>query len=823
MLAFVDKIYEFEAQICRLNQSDPLYNADPCCSMNGTFYSCCEQSNDSLLVPQFDQVSNNFDFSQCHHPDCVKSFANEYGLLLNLISDQEIGCASILSHSIFKIFNRVLTFFDKCFTTIFGPDGRGIQCTSDVDCEYTCDQSVGRCFTPIQEQENHFLQCFIDNMPLPVQLYLSFQIPNLPEIPSSDINSTYFLLVQKYLSNTDCRGEIDMALEYRFHYAYVPIELGCHDNCTNNEIDPNFYVCATKFCTLPTACFQYAAGACDRLWEIETGSSVECLSEYICNWNDCDGLTFDQCKSLCSSISGFCGWCQGKTCYPVPDVTTAEECSNLRSACVLSNGTVITNLSASQCNSIGNCAHPLCPSDPNCNSQVTCNSFGSCESDLYFPACVYPMIIRNNFIACPYPEMRLTPTGCSYLNGTDETTCIENGGTYYNLARNQSTCQAEYGCLDYDFYYLALTYQDNSSCTNCGGFYQPTYRFFPAHWFAGNLRNVSWVTPSFQPLREFTSTLNYSRITSVVQSAAARQYSFALTTNLFCRYDKRIQLLGQISCDCFSNNSDCFSTVQNPDIGLGRVCPGNINTQIINAPPCSLTFPNNSVSSTNCITFKIYTLLATQFQRPAVITLASDFSRVPSSSPFASVVNFNNVVVGQILGDGIILSFEFSPESVGPFRVCLDVRSDIPYLQNNFPILDFGITNLEKNILRPLDIEVYTKFVPQSSVTQICGNIPSGLSIQSRVLFPIGRVSDWQDIKPISLNTLEIVATIVLGSAFVLIGAFVLLNIILLNRKQDHRTQLFPKKLLFSLFLVVDICKFKIFIFIFFYLFLKME
>ena len=76
------------------------------------------------------------------------------------------------------------------------------------------------------------------------------------------------------------------------------------------------------------------------------------------------------------------------------------------------------------------------------------------------------------------------------------------------------------------------------------------------------------------------------------------------------------------------------------------------------------------------------------------------FSLPPSISNQGVVVNNNNMGVGTLLGDGVVLTFS-DPEVVGQFRICLLLANPLPS-NSSYTVPDFGYPDPNYQQIHPL-------------------------------------------------------------------------------------------------------------------------
>jgi hypothetical protein len=154
------------------------------------------------------------------------------------------------------------------------------------------------------------------------------------------------------------------------------------------------------------------------------------------------------------------------------------------------------------------------------------------------------------------------------------------------------------------------------------------FEWVPATWVPASSRALSWINPSYQPLFQWnTQTLDFTGLHDTIVETAGDQYSLLLKTNLLCRYNKIINLVSGVACDCTNSGAECPLGRRDIQIGIGKACPGKAVQ--IHAPPSELSFDSTSVSE--CLNIDISELMAVQYKSTQDVSLASQGSTTSST------------------------------------------------------------------------------------------------------------------------------------------------------------------------------------------------
>jgi len=325
------------------------------------------------------------------------------------------------------------------------------------------------------------------------------------------------------------------------------------------------------------------------------------------------GLGLKECEFNCTDPSlseFFCGLCEnGVECVEFPEIRTEQECRE-RVACVSSSspdlpGEYPTTISTTEgsCESISYCTTPcyetIESSDGDhqirlveCQSRSQCERSGICgRSWAYFGAsgaCVYPQPPYFQFPACGWDVgvrfgSYASELGCiNYqLNGTD---CKEEGGVWLKTATTEKQCR-EYGtgCLEettLDTYLNPeiLSHKPRGACDRCGGEPTPLIKWRRGQWREATSRPLEWRRRQYIQKFRYDDTLSFATIYADLEFAINNKFALGLQAEVECRYNRIMQLLETLACDCTSDSNgqeDCYSSFRvDVPSGAAIVCPG---------------------------------------------------------------------------------------------------------------------------------------------------------------------------------------------------------------------------------------------------------
>jgi hypothetical protein len=283
-----------------------------------------------------------------------------------------------------------------------------------------------------------------------------------------------------------------------------------------------------------------------------------------------------------------------------------------------------------------------------------------------------------------------------------------------------------------------------------------------------------WLEANWTYQNQWKRTLNFQLITDTVNRVVAQTFALAIQTESMCLYNPLLEVLGHIACDCTQDPTappNCYTDgTRVISVGVQQFYAGIADA--IQAGSVLITVFDNTVPVT-MFYLKVDIAIASASQFRAEQTLSTEvLSNSLSQNPYAIIKNTHKAVVGQLVGDGVVLDFlpsTFNQNSTDgdpsfqlqvPMLVCIQLRSDIPHSSNDFPIPDFATTP---------NFKTWTPMNANITITSAgyCLNVT-----QQGNYFPILRVSDWATRQNGPLITSKVVLAFIyiFGIIFVLIS-----------------------------------------------------
>jgi hypothetical protein len=818
---------------------------DPCCDERLSWTECCFTRDFNVFVDALALVNEERVSLQCGNPRCTSALLEDYAFV-RIFTGQEDGCRDILPANFDVAADEALDFYRACKTAAFGvADGRprsdGIPCAFDSECPGAsgrCDALQRTCVVDRRRQEDAFLSCLAETMPVSVRTLL---VPELASLagetppPGAIDDAELAHLLGVVAASRDCASPsaISTPLSRRFN------RLAQHPDCS-----PCASQCADRTCPMIPACESSRRRGrentlCHFDWVLSPSASpAECAATRRCNWSPAplagDVVDADATCTAPPLTPGFCGYCRAPDdCVEFDALTSRSQCESAR-ACVLPDGTVRTDLTPAQCSAHMSC-DARCPGDVECGDETTCTvEGGTCEDQegLWallgahpaLPAtvsgvCVFDIAPFNNpdcastpAALADYPSSRgcVRFEQCSFVDGgtrrqcstiyRSESSCLAAGGAWQSVSDNKEDCLAKVACAERNAPGFLSSPKDGNQCRACFGETAPLSEWRAGRWLAGRPLALQWQPRAAVSLYAYDATVDYVLLERLIVAAIDASVVPQLATELACAYSPQRVLLDSIVCAChavdddaeeddeFSSGSpqalgECFER-SSLDIGAGVPCKGA--QFFITAPPATVETLDSSFAASvpvgSCAPFTLELINARELN-PDTAPPITTFAERPDDDAgrFEYVLNDNNARVGQAVGDGVIvkLSDPDSPVRLQQLRLCINQRKDIDLDLDKYPVPDFGF-RVGDDKLRPYglaNIEIDEKGF-------VCAVVTLDQGVDSQSFMPIIRTDDFADAEQTQFSDGERALLYIVASLFTIVALAALFEIINIVRFQ---------------------------------------
>lgn len=520
--------------------------------------------------------------------------------------------------------------------------------------------------------------------------------------------------------------------------------------------------CTTTYCTVKFEC-QANTGSNSACWSgfstlpfIPANCTRGQLQAEICNWADgyaapnytAPGSPLMSDPTSCASEPNVCAVCETGSetaCLGFPDITVEATCTS-SFACFLANGTRVITSSVAECNSIMSCNSTCygsdgktlvpCTTSAQCQGTSSTNGTGQCSSigwsfrdvggaNTYRPACVVPPLIWWGTVgdcggftqastgAIEYG--RPTPYGCIYYDRFAEGCTNVYGPTAFAWTplNTEAACTAKTGC--WQVYDTSLLQNDHtwsqkspSDCAAVDGVTKTLSNWYPGVWRGGTARALTWLeTTNTSIPYPSKPTVDLIRLGTVFTYAANLAYAVPQLSETYCRYNTLRSLLTPVLCACTADGSkdaSCFEASSSSSLIVASsasaifiLCQGS-GSQVDIATPYRVTFDLSTVDT--CHEVFVNTYSASNYAQNAGAALSTFLLDFSVSKPY-QFVNSRGALVGQIIGDGLILTSDMALKNL---TVCITPRTDITVTNKGYSVFDFAEVKVgeESDTPRPL-------------------------------------------------------------------------------------------------------------------------
>jgi hypothetical protein len=723
------------------------YDASPCCSSDVAFTKCCAPYalNHTTALPA--AIMTSAIQSQCRAPECSTQVVSSYVRLLSQTNNADTGCsAAFRSEAGSEIIAGRIAFIRQCREEILGADLLGKACSTNADClgGRSCLAS-GRC----AHDENMVMDCFAERIDPVVGTFLLRRWGVSGAFSQARLRSA----MTSRIFNSTCVG--GNAIRYRDHYWYQTTTPFCIDDCKANDLEPR---CLEPSCAIPEACDRSVTGnSCWRFWSFNRADSAGCLADGYCSWIDCAAEYPNDpaaCEAACTSTSvptpSVCVRCTDDYhCATKSDIGSFNQTRCSLGYCSVNS----TEESAARCATQGSCSASCiagnsaveCPDQASCMAAGYCsdvNSVSGAIASLLGSAdsiCVLPFSFESGTGAvCSNASDVQVASGCATAAFTSSGTCVLAGGYWHVLATDSASCASVAPPACFDSASGAFLNRTRAQCDLCSSEWRSPYSWSQGTWTPGNMIPLRYVPREWRASNTLGNAINYPRFTEEVGIAIADVTSTAFLTEALCRFDNLVKTIGAVACDCTgstsSGSSSCFSSGAGArQIGVGRVCPSLTNN--ITATPVTIyASPTALASEESCRLVKISLTPNDQFALSGLSALTSEIFKQRITNLYAVARNSLGAVVGQILSDGIGISYDGSTGI--PMRVCINVVDDIPR-EGAYTRYDLAVLDPKSNRINILGIDAI------ATNGTVCGPISANGTV-----FAVATLPDWRSVQP---------------------------------------------------------------------------
>jgi hypothetical protein len=446
-------------------------------------------------------------------------------------------------------------------------------------------------------------------------------------------------------------------------------------------------------------------------------------------WQACADLTIDECQQCSYNASS-------PTCSIRQEVL---KCYPEYNDICASNAT---------CMASGECSDWEIFNPSITGSGWSCNVYADriAHQDDCYKACIIPPTVDplSGVLSCG--SQTVTKLGC-LGTATTSTACTAAGGVWTSKARTEDDCVAQgHVCYEPTKPY-PYSNKTEAECDACGGTYQSAYTWTAGTWVHGTAvtTNISWKSSSLHALNTWTSLMNRTSVHNMLVDTRVDMEKNKYLNQLSCNNAFSDAISNRIACACGSEKgTDCFADITYSEIIRVDVIKGlELSHQwgnvMINTSDTS-TNETGIVTISGSLLIDLLTLIG-QLKINSLTSAAraeDGQEAYDRTAKYFVVTNTHDAVVGQVLGQGILVN-----NVTGDFpniTLCIAMDEEIFPDRGDFPQPDLGVLVNTSGVLtiEPLGLDNATL-----EADQICGIV-----IANGTYFPIFRYENYTDVLP---------------------------------------------------------------------------
>jgi hypothetical protein len=690
--------------------TDP-WRTDPCCNVRSQLHTCCMPGVQNITYSVPMGLDSNSVNGQCSVSQCA---LQNFNALLSAASAADSCTASFNSKAGAASVAAATDFYKQCRHQILGDQLQGIPCTFDSDCIVTIAPWLnGTCnlmsFT-CSYGDVDVLLCWTRT----IDPLIARSLFDLWRIPDA-VNETRLLAeLQKRFVTPTCIGPT--GIHFRENYNYASDYTNCFDLCYNPavgiDIQPYCFEEDATYCPIPTVCSTWIPpnNWCWRqFFHRAPQPQAACVADSSCNWLPCSSAYNASCALLCnaSAANFICIECtQSGGCVGLPGVN-ASACQNytLPASCSLSTYTAQATCEASgicvgkDSSYAGQTIFQYYNRTGLCFSPFITDFLGSAycggaapydwpDGNLVQPEAHYGCVCSYQPWSHPACNLTTTQAQCGALGFL----WVNDDQTQAQCTSAPSACFTSWaaaGILNPSGVYNR---KPQSVCLGCSGEpWQTVNQWQAGVWTTTRPITRIWTTQQFAPTNTWQPSIDYIGFGNEIARATIARVALAYSTEALCRYGAELDALAAYTCDCTGagGGSSCYPTATSHPFAVDRACP-YIASTIIHAQATvdvpATAFPPAAF----CQNIYLASYPATAFQSQLIYKLSSEVFLPRSTNPYAVVRNAQGQVLGEILTDGLNITWTTAATLQASLTLCLPTVAIASYPNIGFGSLNIG-------------------------------------------------------------------------------------------------------------------------------------
>lgn len=694
------------------------WRADPCCNNRAKLHSSCALGVQDIEYTIPVAVNQQRIQSQCSVPQCAQQSFESYLAAAAAIQDPVMGCSAAFNAIAGPaMVDESTAFYKQCRHDILGDRLEGLSCTFNSDCAVpsapylngTCNLRTFKC----SYSDDDVLLCWARTID-PLIARSLFDLWRISDDVSEERLLSEF---NARFVNPTCVGPT--GIRFRENHNFASEYTSCTDLCYNPAIGLNLQpYCLERdeeYCPVPTECSTWIVGYnwCWRQWfHLSAQPESACVADKQCNWLPCTSSSDPQCASACLNSSAPSSVC--------------VECSRAQ-GCI-----GVFNTSCANTTLLGSCSVP-CSGGVPCADQAACEATGVCTGDesIYAPESIFAHYNRSGLCFSPFitdflgnaycggakpfdwsegslvlPEARY---GCvcsgnpwSHPNcslATTQAECDQKGFLWVNDDQTQRACEVSPARCFTSWQAPTLSppglynTKTREQCEAAGEVFQSVNQWQRGVWTPAQPVTRVASPKLFTSINTWKSSIDYIAFGAEVARASIARVALAYSTEALCRYRLELDALSIYTCDCSDasvGGNACYPSTDSRPFAVDRVCPYLEATfehaQVTITVP-ALAFPPEEF----CQNLYLAQYASVAFQARVENKISSEIFVERSANPYVIVKNDDKKVVGQILTDGINVTWDSRHVLHAKLTLCIPINTaEIEWDSEDYPTIAVG-------------------------------------------------------------------------------------------------------------------------------------
>ena len=377
-----------------------------------------------------------------------------------------------------------------------------------------------------------------------------------------------------------------------------------------------------------------------------------------------------------------------------------------------------------------NWGYTSCPDQDSCNAIGTCNDYDFQSSDFYgdfddldlrmltnpsaFNTSKGTCLLRGQITNWGYRDCSIYKTfnapifyskaGC-ILKNVAKSTCLANGGSVVERARNKDQCLALKGCCERgNDCRNKLTDKSADECSKCGGTMQSYFTWTGGDWNQGYMTNTTWNKRQLVPKNSWTKVVNMQVLHDELNRAISARISEIVKNEMVCRFTSTLSYLKMVACSCGINQDESCAirrVAETKQVASGELMCGE--ERQITSGGMKVTFDASSLQDCDSqATFEISKVEPQPLDNSASNSTVTALNKraTVSANCYAYAKNSFGAYVGQLRGDCVVLN---PSARVSNVEICMSLKDTIPWDSETYPNATVALRTIDSN-----SNEVYT-------------------------------------------------------------------------------------------------------------------